>query len=313
MCPEPTLIARLGAAFAVFALCAVNARASDAGGFDLAQVAPGVYVHAGVHAGLDDSRRADSANIGFVVGEDCVAVIDTGGSMRTGSALRAALRAVTDNPVCYVINTHVHFDHVLGNAAFSPDRPAFAGHARLAEAMEANRAFFAENFAAELGGAGAAAVIVPGLLVEDSLRIDLGGRPLLLEAWPAAHTSQDLTVFDLRSGTLWLGDLVFLERIPALDGSLRGWIAALEQLGAREVARVIPGHGPVVAEWPAAAAATRRYLDTLLGQTRAAIAEGLSLGEALDRVGRGERDQWLLFDANHGRNVTRAYKELEWE
>ncbi|MCC7412699.1 MAG: quinoprotein relay system zinc metallohydrolase 2 [Gammaproteobacteria bacterium] len=291
------------------------AAASEPATFNFDEVAPGIHVHRGVHAGLDDPRREDSANLAAVIGATCVAIVDSGGSIRIGEALRAALRAVTDRPVCYVINTHVHFDHVLGNAAFAVADPAprFVGNARLAEAIAANRGFFAREFPAELAGRGEVAVIGPDTLVEDALTLDLGGRRLLLEAQRTAHTTQDLTVFDEQTRTLFTGDLVFMERIPALDGSLRGWVAVLDRLVERDVARAVPGHGPAFAPWPAAANDTRRYLGALLAQTRRAIADGVFLEDAIRTVGQSEREQWLLFDANNGRNVTRAYKELEWE
>jgi len=51
----------------------------------------------------------------------------------------------------------------------------------------------------------------------------------------------------------------------------------------------------------------------LMTELRTAIADGVFMEEAVDSVGRSQADQWLLFDQNHKRNVTRAYKELEWE
>ena len=91
---------------------------ADVPAFDMQEVAPGNYVHLGRHASIEEPGRDDIANIGFIVGEKCVAVVDTGGSVRVGMALKTAIRERTQLPICYVINTHVHFDHLLGNRAF---------------------------------------------------------------------------------------------------------------------------------------------------------------------------------------------------
>ena len=82
------------------------------------QVTSGVYVRPGRHAVVFEGDQI--TNIGFVVGDRCVAVVDTGGSLAEGRAFDCAIREVTDRPVCYVINTHVHPDHLLGNLAFRP-------------------------------------------------------------------------------------------------------------------------------------------------------------------------------------------------
>ena len=78
-------------------------------------------------------------------------------------------------------------------------------------------------------------------------------------------------------------------------------------------ALVVPGHGPVDRAWPAGAQALRRYLTRLRDETRAAIARGASLDEALDTVAADEREHWQLTARAHRLNVSRAYRELEWE
>ena len=280
----------------------------------LTEVAPGVYLHRGQHADVDDAARGDSANLGVVIGTRCVAVIDTGGSLATGQALLSAIRAVSDRPVCFVINTHVHFDHVLGNAAFVAAGTEFIGHQNLVTAMLANREYFAAAFAAELGGAGhGEKVIAPTRGVKDQQTLDLGERSLRLVAVPLAHTATDLTVLDDKTHTLFSGDLVFRERLPVLDGSLKGWLAWLDTAMRAPYARVVPGHGPVDEAWPAGALPELVYFKALLHETRAAIAKGMLMEDAKETIAARERSHWQLTTRAHPLNVSRAFRELEWE
>ena len=287
---------------------------ADADGEFLREVASGVYMHRGLDADLDDAARGDSANLGVVIGTRCVAVIDSGGALATGRALRAAIARLTDKPVCYVINTHVHFDHVLGNAAFAAPGTEFIGHEHLPEALAASRDYFAESFAVELGGTGQRdQVIVPSRAVKDEERLDLGGRSLLLQAVALAHTATDLTVVDEQTNTLFAGDLVFRERLPVLDGSLKGWLSWLSTASAQHYAHVVPGHGPLDEAWPAGALAEQRYFKALLSDTRAALTKGVFIEDAKDSVAQGERAHWRLTERAHPLNVSRAFRELEWE
>ena len=102
-------------------------------------------------------------------------------------------------------------------------------------------------------------------------------------------------------------------RIPALDGSLRGWAAAGAELERLAPDRVVPGHGPPDADWRTALAAQQRYLSALLDGTRAALRAHRTLAQATDEVATQERGRWLLFEGYHRRNVTAAFAELEWE
>lgn len=280
----------------------------------VSEVAPGVFVHQGVHEDLDAGYHGDICNIGFIVGRDSVAVIDTGGSLGVGQRLREAVRHHTALPIRYVINTHVHPDHVFGNAAFLEDHPAFVGHHRLADAMERRSQAYLRNNAAWLGADAAGSVLVrPTTAVAASLELDLGERVLRLTAHPVAHTHTDLTVLDMATATLWSGDLLFVERTPSLDGDLKGWLEVIGRLAAEPVTAVVPGHGPFTRDWKAALAAERRYLEALLHDVRDSIRRRESMEHAMTTAAAAERERWVLFDRVNRRNVNVLYPVLEWE
>lgn len=284
----------------------------------MAQMAPGVWVHTGAVDDWQPRNGGDVANLGFIVGSRCVAVIDSGGTPALGQALRHAVAQATPLPVCYVINTHMHPDHVLGNVAFRAEAgaaaPRFVGHARLAASLAAREPYYRQALQREFGLTMPATDIVPPTLaVEDRLTLDLGDRELQLQAWPTAHTDNDLTVYDVRSRTLFLGDLLFVQHLPVVDGSLNGWLKVMDRLATLDVALAVPGHGAAGSDWPAMLAPQRRYLQALRTDTRAAIRAGLPLSKAMTTVGLEAVGPWRLADTFHRRNVTAAYAELEWE
>ena len=289
--------------------------AQAAEGMAVSEVAPGIFVHQGRYELQSPQNRGDMANASFVVGSDAVAVIDTLGSAVAGRELRNAIRAVTDKPIRYVINTHMHPDHVFGNAAFKEDNPAFVGHYKLARGLATRADRYLAINKQMLGDEAfeGTEIILPTLAVEDSLALDLGGRTLTLEAQPTAHTDNDLTITDTATDTLFLGDLLFSVHVPTLDGSIRGWLALLDRLASAKAARVIPGHGPHAMELPEALEPEQRYLAAIAGDVRRLITEGRTLEEATKTAGFSQRDAWKLFDHYHVRNVTAAFAELEWE
>lgn len=280
------------------------------------EVAPGIYLRPGLQEVTDAHNQGHIANLGFIVGEQRVAVIDTGNSYREGLALRRAIREITNLPIAYVILTHMHPDHTLGATAFDHDGAVFVGHAALKDALIRRQDYYLKRLREVLGNAAeGSGVVYPSLTVDVGRErvLDLGGRKLVLHAYPTAHTNNDLSVFDEKTRTLWLSDLLFVKRIPVVDGSLTGWLKVMDGLQGLDVARVVPGHGPVASDWKRALADQRRYLGTLATGIRQIIQHNGTIEEAVEKVGREEKKRWLLSDEYHGRNVTAGFVELEWE
>ena len=287
--------------------------------FIVKSVADGIYVHHGEHLDIDTGYQGDICNISFVVGSKGVAVIDTGGSLKVGQQLQAAIRKVTPLPVLYVINTHVHPDHIYGNAAFLPKnqsepKPEFVGHEKLGNAMDVRSEQYTklnERFLHD--DAKGSELIKPTLIVKTTLELDLGDRVLVLNAHPLAHTNTDITLIDRKTGTLFAGDLLFIERTPVVEGDIKGLIAEIIKLKNSPAKQVVPGHGPVTQDWVAALGNAERYLSVLLNDVRASIKSNVSMEKTMDTAAESERNQWKLFEIANRRNVNTIYPALEWE
>jgi len=248
------------------------------------------------------------------VGTNCVAVIDTGGSISIGNKLKKSIRGITKKPICYVINTHVHYDHILGNKAFTDESPDFIGHKDLAEAINQNRDFFLNQFRNNLtSDPKNSDIIEPNILIEKTKKLELGERSITLIPFATSHSHNDLIVIDNKTKTLWAGDLIFRERIPSLTGSLKGWLKSINKIKELDIKVVVPGHGSVASSLDKAIKQQQDYLTLLLNKTRKAINEGKFINEAMENIDKDNEFRWLLHEYQHSTNVSRSYTELEWE
>jgi glyoxylase-like metal-dependent hydrolase (beta-lactamase superfamily II) len=211
------------------------------------EVGAGVYVRR--HAELD-------LNCGLVVGDDACLVVDTRSHLGEAADLIAAVRTVTPHPWT-VVNTHAHYDHCFGNAAFRP-APIWASRGcaeDLVTTGERQRAAVVRQLrdAGDHGTAdlmAAAPIDLPDHLVEDVALLDIGGREVALRFLGRGHTGSDLVVEveDDGGGTVvFAGDLVEEGAPPAFDDAYPAdWPATLGRLHALARGPVVPGHGAVV-------------------------------------------------------------------
>jgi len=282
---------------------------------EVTETAPGHFVHFGQVEDVGPGTFGDAANTGFIIGADAVAVIDSGTTRFVGEALYLAVRQQTNLPIRWLILTHMHPDHILGAEVFQEAGATLIGSDKLQTAIAIRAESYVANMQRLLGDAvtHGTNVVLPTQKVTGRQEIDLGNRTLTLMAYPTAHTNNDLSVLDQQSNTLWTGDLVFLEHVPALDGSINGWIDTLEGIAQTSADKIVPGHGRLVSTNPEGLQPTLAYLRALRQEVRTALEIGESLQTAIRHVGAGLQGDWQMFDAFNARNATNAYVELEWE
>lgn len=230
-------------------------------------------------------HRSMDLNVTLVVGEGACLVVDTRETGARGRELADAVRTVTPHP-WVVVNTHFHFDHSFGNAAFRPT--TIWGHRRCAEALAENgermRGLMADRYrdAGEAGTAeelAATRIDPPDELVDDIATLTVGGRPVHLRHLGRGHTDNDLVVLVPDAELLLAGDLVEQGAPPQFsNGFPLDWPATLDALLALVTGPVVPGHGAVVDR--AYVEAQRGELARLAEVARAAHAEGRPAADA---------------------------------
>lgn len=242
----------------------------------------------------EDITRGNGGNIvntAFVVTRDGVVVIDSGPSRRYGEQMRAAIAQVTKQPVIRVFNTHHHPDHFLGNQAY--DGGAFAD----------NMYRMAGDWASGTEPQVADEDVRPG-------RWSAGGHEFELIALEG-HTAGDLAILDRTTGTLFTGDLVFLDRAPTTPhASVPRWLATLDALSRLGAKRTLPGHGPVH-EGSAGIDMTRewlRWLDQTLAQ---AAGSGMDMAEVMRLPLPARFERMPLARSEFERSVTHLYAGYE--
>lgn len=283
--------------------------------FNLEEVADKIYVHFGFQEDANKINKGDISNIGFIVGDKSILVIDTGGTPSIGEALYKKINDISDLPISYIVITHSHPDHYFGTNVFINGSADIIGHSKLQRSLDANFEFY-KNL--QLVNTRDQSVkefknfkITKIVNVDKKLTIDLGNRIVEIKAWPSGHTDNDLSIFDKKTRTLWTEN-IFIKRTPSIRASVKGWKKNLEETSKMDVNLIIPGHGPVKKK-NEALRPMLSYFNRLIENTRKFHKNNLSLSKAIENFPSKNLENWLLYNIYHPSNVTKVYTELEWE
>lgn len=202
----------------------------------------------GVYALVSNLPAVD--NSGFVIGERGVLVVDAHINATMARQIQAAVRAVTDKPILYLVNTNYHGDHTFGNYAFPPETRIVA-HRATAERMrdfEAEKEFLLATVNGDRNVYGDVRLRLPDVVFEDELRLDLGGRIVEIHHFGPGNTPGDAVVYVPEARVAWTGNLVLGIGLPFLiEGGAETYLETIERFAdGPEVETIVPGHGPIV-------------------------------------------------------------------
>ena len=229
----------------------LTARAASAaeapGRAGLVKIADGVYAY------VDEKNPSPAtgfgANAGIVIGTDGVAVVDTLASAKEAQRFIKDIRAVTDKPFKYVINTHHHLDHSLGNSEFVKQGAVVIAQERSrADAQKDADTIIrrALNYGFTPEMMEGTTVVLPTIMFSDRMTIDLGGRTVELVYPGPSHTAGSIAAFVPDQKVLFTGDILFTNVHPNMrDADVNGWIKALDAVAALNAEKIVPGHGPL--------------------------------------------------------------------
>lgn len=247
-------------------------------------VGDGVYAFVGELGPRTPANEGLNANIGLVVTGAGAVLIDSGAALEGARQIHAAVRAVTPQPVRWVINTGTQDHRWLGNGYFAAQGATVIAHAkgradmqsRGGDQLAALQALLKER------AAGTLPVLASQWVEAADARLELGGVLFELRHRGGGHTPGDMMVWLPQKDVLFAGDIVYVDRLLAVlpVSNTRQWLAAFEEVERIRPAKIVPGHGQVTT-LDVARAQTRDYLRAVRGHMKQAVDPGDDLEAAV--------------------------------
>jgi glyoxylase-like metal-dependent hydrolase (beta-lactamase superfamily II) len=207
-----------------------------------------------VYAILTPSRKFPNpqnkgwnSNSAFIVTNSGVLLFDTGSGTKIGEALKQTIASVTDKPVRWIVNSHGHGDHWLGNAAFSKTVEKIYASKEVTNHIKTEGRTWVERFNHMTEGAtGQSDIVEPNVMVSQRIEQELGDTRFILFPSGNSHSKGDILVWMPENKVLLSGDVMYIDRMPSTFASdLAQWIKLLGELEKMNPKVVVPGHGKV--------------------------------------------------------------------
>jgi glyoxylase-like metal-dependent hydrolase (beta-lactamase superfamily II) len=276
-----------------------------------------VKVNQRIHALLGPMEMPTKDNQGYMVnsvlliGDTGAIVIDTGLSDEIGAMLGRHFAQLTDKPIKYVINTHHHGDHTLGNAAF-PGAQFISSEICRHLMLEDGPTWVSILESINQRKFPNTKIIAADTTYPKNSRTELTLAGINMVFWvpEAAHTIGDMMIWLPDDQVLLAGDVLVNQVAPSFrDAKLKEWIQTLAEVQSLPIKTIVPGHGPLMSKQEAAAM-HQRMLSLYDGIT-AGVKEGLTDSEIRRKLDLSEWQKLHNFDEQMGNNINKAFLEIE--
>jgi cyclase len=237
---------------------------------------------------------------------DGVLVIDTRTHPRLGEDLIARIRKLTDKPIKWVINSHFHGDHHMGNAPFKAAGATFVAQNETAHLMQKlqpkEMARRIDGFKARGLDPNEVKLVMPDLTFDSEMTIRLGGREAKLFYLGPGQQAGDIFVSFPHARMVFTTGMFGARSMPnmAFTPSVEGWLKLLDRLADMDIDRILPGHNDVATK------ADVKELHAMIADeyatVKAAVAKGMPLDEALKTLMFPQYKDW--------RNYPRLQNEI---
>ncbi|WP_434656877.1 MBL fold metallo-hydrolase [Sulfurimonas sp. NW9] len=260
---------------------------------------------------MDEHNNGNMSNSCFVTLGSSYLVIDSGPTYQYAQQAYQKMKAIKNLPVSYVINTHVHDDHWLGNSYYATLGAKIIGSEAFKELPKLKQTRMQRRISAEAYKK--TTQVFPTVFVKKEKVLQINGNKVYIKSVNhKAHTNSDLYVYIPSKKIVFVGDLVFNQRLPSLrDGDISGWLEALEQIKKMDVQYIIGGHGENIDK--KAVDFTYNYLKTLKKEVKKRLEAGEDIADVVNEVKMKKYENDPFYDSIHRQNVETAYRMLEWE
>lgn len=278
-------------------------------------VADGVYAYIGETDGRSYDNEGLNANIGLVVTPAGAVLIDSGATFQSARKIHEAVKAITPQPLKWVINTGDQDHRWLGNGYFKAQGVEIIAHANAEADMKARSGEHMAGLQVLKERLDGTVPTLPTRFVNGpDTRLELDGTVIELKHRGGGHTPGDTLVWLPQKNVLFTGDVVYVDRVLGLHPVSRSknWLASFAVIDELKPQILVPGHGNVT-KLATAQAQTRDLLQALRAHMKKAVDDGVDIGAAVKSfdakpfAGLKHAEVWIPQLANQ------TYLEMERE